>query len=113
MKNVFAIFLLGVAIPAAAQTDPWFSDDKYKHFAVSAAIASAVTVATEDKQVGFWASVGVGVAKEIYDSQQPGCYISVRDLAWDVLGAYVGAELTGWVLRVDGNSATVLYIKDF
>lgn len=91
-----------------AQTDQWFAEDKYKHFAVSAAIASVATVATGDKHIGFWSSVGVGVAKELHDQQA-----SAKDLAWDVLGAYIGAELPGWALHVNGDYATVIYKKDF
>lgn len=94
MKTAISAIAIGI-LCGAASADDWLGEDKYMHFAVSAAISGATTTAIGDKQVGFWTGVGVGAAKEVYDAHTPGHEASVKDLAWDVLGAYAGAYLGG------------------
>lgn len=83
--------------------DHWFGKDKLEHFAVSAAMAAAVTNykqnhgsdGCEAERLGFSISVAVGAGKETYDKYVRHTYWSLKDFAWDVLGSSVGTLIAG------------------
>lgn len=83
----------------AARADSWTGPDKQKHFAVSAAMASAAVAAGFTERQAFAASLAVGLAKELHDSRPGGTGFSGKDLAWDAAGAYLGAKLPGVIVR--------------
>lgn len=78
--------------------DPWFGEDKVKHFITSfvatslsaSAARMAGLEARESAFVGAGTGVAVGVLKEVRDIGRRGETASFRDLAWDFAG--VGAS---------------------
>jgi uncharacterized protein YfiM (DUF2279 family) len=96
MKNtIIAAAIAAACLPAVA--DEWTGRDKDLHFAGGAAVAAAVTLATRDRDAGFWAGTAVGLAKEVYDSTGRG-QVSGKDFVVTALGAYVGSRAAGWVI---------------
>lgn len=80
--------------------DTWFGPDKVQHLAATAVIgATATTIATPDQDrdaaaaIGFGTALAVGLGKEAYDLQVKRTCWSWKDLAWDLLGASLGATL--------------------
>jgi putative lipoprotein len=80
--------------------DTWFGHDKAKHlFATAAISATATTIAAQDRDrdeaaaIGFGTAMAVGLGKEAYDLHVKETCWSWRDLAWDALGASLGATL--------------------
>ncbi len=90
---------LVTAIPARAEppVDPWFAQDKAKHFAVSAALAasgyglSAITIEGRTNRIvlGATFALGAGYAKEVVDAVGFGTP-SWKDFVWDVIGTAAG-----------------------
>jgi len=95
MKTILFTALAAASMSAAAE--PWSGIDKRLHFAGGLAIASAVTLATGDRNAGFWAGTAVGLAKELHDGMGHG-HASAKDFVVTALGAYVGSRATGWVI---------------
>ncbi|MEN9885579.1 MAG: putative periplasmic lipoprotein [Pseudomonadota bacterium] len=95
-----------VLLAGAVHADSFTGPDKAKHLAGSAAIAAAVTLATESERAGFWASVAIGAAKEIADSRSPRHTASLKDLAADVAGAYIGSKAGAYIV-IRRNQITV------
>ena len=89
------------AVPARAQDDPWFAEDKLKHFLLSFAVTSigyagARTVgAAHDPALVAGAGVGAvaGIWKELHD-RATGGDVSARDLTWDGVGIAAGSVLS-------------------
>jgi uncharacterized protein YfiM (DUF2279 family) len=79
--------------------DPWFSEDKFLHFSVSAALPGFsyyLYVRHLDKgnensgkiySISFTALIGI--SKEIYDKKKKG-HFSWKDLFWDGVGLTIG-----------------------
>jgi uncharacterized protein YfiM (DUF2279 family) len=73
--------------------DPWFAEDKLKHFltsfvatTISANIVRAAGLdRSESIGVGIAFGVGAGIYKELSDVRA-GSFFSVRDLLWDFGG---------------------------
>ena len=96
MKHTIIAATIAVAcFPALA--DEWTGRDKSLHFAGGAAVAAAVTLATRDRDAGFWAGAASGLLKEVYDSTGRG-HVSGKDFIVTALGAYVGSRAAGWVI---------------
>lgn len=93
-------FSLGTG--AAPSPDPWLSEDKARHFAVTTALSGGgygVAALYTDKRwlrlaVGFGSALAVGAAKEGYDALGQGDP-SWKDMTWNVLGAATGT-LIAW-----------------
>ncbi len=93
-------FATCLTLPAAAQEDPWFAEDKALHFSVSAAIAAggyalAVPVTDERWQRALFGgslAIAAGAGKEAYDATGAGTP-SYKDFTWDVIGAATGVGL--------------------
>jgi uncharacterized protein YfiM (DUF2279 family) len=92
---------------AAVVRDSWFSPDKIKHFFMSAFIESvtysALQAARMNHRPALGSAIGVtmaiGVGREVHDKRTPGNIFSVRDLAWDAVGATAGAVLLSQTRR--------------
>jgi uncharacterized protein YfiM (DUF2279 family) len=96
MKRLLAISAL---LASSAHADTWTGPDKTLHFVGGAAIGASVTLYTGNPRDGLLAGVGVGLAKEVYDSRHKDSHTpSAKDFAVTALGAAVGAY-TGLVIR--------------
>ena len=103
----YAVIALLLWSGDARAQDSWTGKDKLQHAAGSAAIAAAVTVATSSERAGFWTSVAVGAAKEVYDTQHRDRHTpSLKDFGADVAGAYLGSKLGAYIV-VRRNSISV------
>jgi putative lipoprotein len=89
--------------------DAWTGKDKSLHFGVSAALGIAAYTQTHDRTQAFAWAIAPGIVKEIVDSQSAGNQFSSKDLAWDALGAFVGAQAGHWVI---GNQQ-IAWVKAF
>jgi putative lipoprotein len=86
--------------------DSWFGADKVKHFFMGAFIQSVTYSATRatgaphstSLAVATGATVGVGLAKELWDAHSGGTP-SARDFVWDVAGAGAATLLLQHSLR--------------
>ena len=84
--------------PAFAQSDSWTGQDKVKHFGVSAPMGLlgakfAGPTASTAERVMYGALIGSlpGIAKELTDLRTPGATPSMKDMAFNVAGAAIGA----------------------
>ena len=117
------LFTLAVAAVAAfaqpAQagpciTGPLFSGHKVIHLVGTAAVASAVTFATDSPGWGFASGMGVGLAREVWKATHPGYACEVSSIAYDLAGASLGAYATQrWVLLPKKGGAVVAYVGRF
>ncbi|MGK3985757.1 hypothetical protein WME99_22105 [Sorangium sp. So ce136] len=95
--------LSSTAQPLTRGADPWFGDDKARHFCASMVLASGGyalgSLATEDMvgriALGAAVALGAGLAKEALDAAGYGTP-SFRDLVWDALGTSAGLGLSVW-----------------
>ena len=79
--------------------DPWWGDDKAKHFAVCGLAGAAGALAARQADgsdgqafgIGMGVAVGLGAGKETYDDRIKGTYFSGKDLVWDLLGGLAGS----------------------
>ncbi|UCG91051.1 MAG: hypothetical protein JSV97_08150 [candidate division WOR-3 bacterium] len=78
--------------------DVWFSQDKFLHFSVSAALPGLTyylyaSRLKGDEELGKVYSISItalfGIGKEIYDKKKKG-YFSWKDLFWNGVGLAVG-----------------------
>ena len=82
--------------------DQWFSEDKFHHFAHSAAISSSIylisnNITKTDKNTSIYISFSVssliGLSKEIKDSKDEKGTSSSKDLVYDIAGVLFGIFL--------------------
>ena len=81
--------------------DSWKGKDKAQHFLFSAGAAAAANAYADRQhmsyrqaaQFGIIFSVGLGAAKELYDSRPAGTGWSWHDFTYDVAGAIAGYSL--------------------
>ncbi|WP_437525090.1 hypothetical protein WME79_37400 [Sorangium sp. So ce726] len=93
----------GRAYAPLRAADPWFGDDKMRHFCASIALAGGGyalgSLTTSDLRqrlaLGAAVALGAGLAKEVYDATGHGTP-SVRDFVWDALGTSAGLGLSLW-----------------
>ena len=75
----------------------WTAPDRQLHFAGSLAIASSLRIEGRDRAEALALTVGIGVAKEIYDAtlkpRRLGRGVSRKDLVADLAGAVAGILL--------------------
>lgn len=80
--------------------DPWFAQDKAKHFTMSFAATGFSFAAARTAGLGRdgalvaagVAALTAGVGKELYD-RRTGGFFSVRDMVWNVAGIAAGLVL--------------------
>ena len=88
------VFGLSFGAPAERPRDPWFGEDKVKHFVTSAVVQGmgygtlrATNAGHRSSLVGATVlTAAAGVGKELYDRRASGSF-STRDLVWDAAGA--------------------------
>ncbi|OTA18779.1 outer membrane lipoprotein [Xenorhabdus beddingii] len=81
--------------------DNWTGKDKAQHFLFSAVVTAAGNAYgerqnwghRESAQFGVLLSIGLGAAKELYDSRPSGTGWSWHDIAYDVAGTIAGYSL--------------------
>ncbi len=91
----------GCSTPAPPNDD-WLGRDKFLHLGASAALAAGASSAAyaagmNDTAIaaGGGVSLAAGLAKETFDVRVKGTGWSWKDLAWDALGACLGATAAG------------------
>lgn len=115
MKNsihITLLILLFTTIPALAENVA--KTDNIKHFGVSALLGYAFGYGIEKYTqnnnqksdllkvtVSTSLALSIGIAKEIYDSNQPDNHFSKADLAADFTGSLLGALLSNYIHRTD------------
>ena len=107
-RAALGAFLLALA--AAAHADSWTGRDKQMHLAAGAAIAMPVTLATGSTGYGLAAGCGVGVLKEVADTQRAGPTPSVKDAIVTCAGAAIGAQLGGFFIAPRRDGVTIGFI---
>jgi uncharacterized protein YfiM (DUF2279 family) len=101
-----AVVAVAVGLPSAASAErlflpredegPWLASDKTLHFSASFAIAVSCRVEGRSEATAAGMTIGVGVAKELYDATlrpaKPGMPkgASRKDLLMDILGTAAG-----------------------
>ena len=82
--------------------DEWFSEDKFHHFAHSAAISSSIylianNITKTDENTSFYISFSIssliGLSKEIKDSKDKEGTASSKDLVFNIAGVLFGILL--------------------
>ena len=103
-----------VLIPALCfAQDSWYGKDKRQHFAGSAVLSYGLTEVMSPTN-SFLTTVGIGLAKEIYDYKHPNKHTaSYKDFMWDVAGAYVGVYAKGYSFSYDSKTFVVRYTIQF
>jgi putative lipoprotein len=99
------LLCLLLALPALGQ-DKWTGPDKVKHFTGGLLLGTVGTLVTESKGHGLGVGCLTGLAKEVTDSRG-GTGFSVKDLTVTCAGAWLGAQLGGWLVHVTRNSIRV------
>lgn len=115
MKHLAFLLSLALCGPVFAKCtskDAWTGPDKNKHLVAGVAMGSAGTLVFKDAHKGFLLGVGVGLAKEVYDSRGNGT-CSVQDFAVTALGAAAGAYGTAWLVLPKNNGVFVGYATRF
>ena len=101
MTGTVALLCLCFSLQQPRLADPWFGEDKVKHF-IASFVATSITAsaaratgidATTSAWVGAGASTAIGVLKELQDTRRPGQVSSARDLVWDLGGTAAGVVL--------------------
>src|SRR5688572_20360888 len=95
---IVTLLTVSMALSPAPLPDPWFGEDKLKHFfgtfVVSSFAGSGARAAGFDRPVRIGATSGIGagtgVAKEVADYRARGQF-SYRDLLWDMVGVAAAA----------------------
>ena len=106
MKHKISALIISIltASPAFAESYA-FEQDKQKHAAVGAGIATLATLITQDRAIGISVAAAAGVAKELYDYSQGGKF-SPADVVWTVAGGIAGAYVGGLIITPHSISYT-------
>lgn len=107
MRHSLIISLL--VLSGLAHADDWTGEDKNKHFAGSALMGVAASVAFKDSDhpvlYPMAAVLAVGLAKEIRDEvATSGSGFIYKDLAADALGAALGVSVGNGVIYATRNT---------
>lgn len=90
---------------AARAADKWFGDDKALHAGGSAALGVLAATMTDSEAGAFAIAMVPGVLKEISDRRTCGNFFSVKDLAADALGAYLGVKFgRAYIVPIGGRN---------
>lgn len=93
----FAALLALILAPLTVLAqDRWTGPDKQKHFVASAALGFGCKgfLFPDDDLKAWGCAMAPGVVKELTDPRP-----SSKDLVWNAVGAYVGVQAGGWIIR--------------
>lgn len=99
MTNAFKAAACGLmaalCLPAFAggSGDRWGDSHVKLHVIGEAAIAAAVTAATDSRTAGFGAAMAVGITREEWKRQRGFAHYAPSRIAADLVGAAMGAQL--------------------
>jgi len=89
--------------------DSWTGKDKAQHFAGSAVLSYSFSEIMSPESA-FLTSVGIGLAKEVYDYKQPAKHTaSYKDFITDVAGAYIGVYAKGYSFDYQNKQFALRY----
>jgi putative lipoprotein len=89
--------------------DSWTGKDKAQHLLGSAVLSYSLSEVISPESA-FLTSVGIGLAKEVYDYKHPKSHTaSYKDFIADVAGAYVGVYAKGYSFDYDKKQFIVRY----
>jgi hypothetical protein len=111
-KILIAVALL---LSTSGHADSWTGRDKELHALGGAVAGSLTTLATGNANYGCAVASGLGLAKEIYDSQHKATHtVSAKDFAVTAIAGCLAAAGTGWVITPkDRGGISVAYKWDF
>lgn len=99
---------------STAKADSWTGKDKQAHAIVGAAVGTITTMVTKDSRTGCAASAGIGLAKELYDSQNRATHtVSFKDFAVTAIAGCLTAAGTGWVITPKEKGMNIAYTYTF
>lgn len=110
-----AAVLAAATLPAAAgctRHDRFGTPDKALHAMGGAVVAMAATLHTGDRWAGFLWGAGVNLVGELADCAGGGTG-SAHDAFAGAVGAAIGAQLGGLLLRVERDRVAVVYRRTF
>jgi putative lipoprotein len=93
MVKLRAVLLALTLMATSATAVDLRERDKLLHFAGSAALSTLTYIITDDAKTAIAVGLGVGLAKELYDSRKGGTGFSKDDLVADTLGVAAGMGL--------------------
>lgn len=107
MRNITTAMVLAAAwqTSALAGGDSWTGPDKVMHLAGGAVLGGFGTLATERKDLGTGLGCLAGLAKEVADRNRTG--FSARDWAVTCAGAWLGAQVGGYLVQVQRRGVAV------
>jgi uncharacterized protein YfiM (DUF2279 family) len=107
MKPLIVLILFAAS---TANADSWTGRDKDLHAIGGAAIGSLTTLTTGSARYGCAAATGIGLAKEIYDSQHKATHTpSAKDFAVTAIAGCLAAAGTGWMIAPASSGVNVAY----
>lgn len=96
-----------------AETDSWWGRDKQKHLTYSLALGAAASLLPVTDEQAIALALLPGFLKEAHDASIPERGASIKDLAWDAVGAYAGVKLGRVALRPRRDGLSVVYAATF
>lgn len=97
---ILAAFAFAALFTGQVQAqDSWTGPDKAKHAAVSAALGAGASLIVDNDAQAVALALVPGLAKELHDARPGGTGFSVKDMAANAVGAYVGVKLGGLIIR--------------
>ncbi len=98
---------------AQAVDTSWDSTRHLEHFGGSALIAGVATKLAGSEQDGAWIAFGIGASKEVIDHFTPGAACTLKSLAMDAAGAYIGAKVAGLVIEPRPHGFSLVLTRRF
>ncbi|CAB4150160.1 lipoprotein [uncultured Caudovirales phage] len=109
-----ALLVLLAASFSTVKADSWTGKDKQAHAIVGAAVGTITTMVTKDSRTGCAASAGIGLAKEVYDSQNRATHtVSFKDFAVTAIAGCLTAAGTGWSIIPKEKGMNIAYTYTF
>lgn len=113
ISRLIAASALAACASAHAVDTSWDSTRHLEHFGGSALMAGVATDLTHSELEGFAISFGIGAAKEVADNYTPGASCTLKSLAMDAAGAYVGAKVGGLFINRAAHGFSVGLSRSF
>lgn len=112
LSVILGLCMASSVMARCVANDAWTGRDKALHLAAGAAAGSAGTLVFKDPHKGFLLGVGIGLAKEVWDSQHADRHTcSLQDFAVTAAGAAAGAYGTAWLVLPQRQGVVVAYVR--